>query len=143
LLAGPADGRVKMFVASRALAARAAWRDSYERGAYTPIAASGSRAGCMFAFARGAAVTCVPRLIVTLSPDGGAPLGRGVWHDTRIALADAQPLRDIFTGAMLQPVPADGGFTLDAASIFERFPVALLIPADAAFPARPALPPLP
>ena len=121
-----------MFVASRALAARAAWRDSYERGAYTPIAASGSRAGCVFAFARGhGAVTCVPRLIVTLTPDGGAPLGRGVWDDTRIALAGGRPLRDVFTGAVLQPVPADGGFTLDAAAIFERFPVALLVPADA------------
>jgi maltooligosyltrehalose synthase len=132
-----------MFVATRALAARASWRDSYERGAYTPIAASGSRAGCVFAFARGAVITCVPRLIVTLTPEGSAPLGTGVWGDTRIALADARPLRDVFTGAVLQPLPADGGFTLDAAAIFDRFPVALLIPADApalALPARPALP---
>ncbi|HEX3645097.1 MAG TPA: malto-oligosyltrehalose synthase [Vicinamibacterales bacterium] len=136
LLADRADGRVKMFVASRALAARAAWRDSYEGGAYTPMATSGSHAGCVFAFARGAAVTCVPRLIVTLTPDGGPPLGRGVWDDTRITLADARPLRDVFTGAVLQPVPSGGGFTLDAAAIFERFPVALLGPADApAFPA--------
>ena len=65
----------------------------------------------MFAFARGAAVTCVPRLIVTLSPHGAAPLGREVWNDTRIVLPDARPLRDVFTGAVLQPIPADGAFT--------------------------------
>jgi (1->4)-alpha-D-glucan 1-alpha-D-glucosylmutase len=138
LLAGRRDGRVKMFVATRALAARAAWREAYERGPYTPIAASGSRAGCVFAFARGAVLTCVPRLIVTLSPNGGAPLGREVWDDTRIALADARPLRDVFTGAVRQPVPADGAFTLDAAAVFDRFPVALLVPADV-----PDLPDLP
>jgi maltooligosyltrehalose synthase len=72
----------------------------------------------------------VPRLIVTLSQDGGAPLGRGVWDDTRIALPDARPLRDVFTGAVRQPVPVDGAFTLEAAAIFDRFPVALLVPAD-------------
>jgi hypothetical protein len=59
-----------------------------------------------------------------------------VWDDTRITLADARPLRDVFTGAVLQPVPTGGAFTLDVAAIFERFPVALLSPAEApAFPA--------
>ncbi len=144
LLAERADGRVKMFVAARALAARAALRDVYERGAYTPIAASGSRAGCVFAFARGRAVTCVPRLVATLTPDGSAPLGRAAWGDTRIVLSEAQPLHDVFTGAVLQPTATDGGFTLEAAAIFERFPVALLIPADGpALPAPPARPALP
>ena len=89
LLAERADGRVKMFVATRALAARAALRDAYERGDYTPIAASGSRAAAVFAFARGRAVTCVPRLVATLTPDGSAPLGRAAWGDTRIALGEA------------------------------------------------------
>jgi (1->4)-alpha-D-glucan 1-alpha-D-glucosylmutase len=130
LLAGRRDGRVKMFVAVRALAARAAWREAYERGPYTPIAASGARAGCVFAFARGAALTCVPRLIVTLSPNGGAPLGREVWDDTRIALPDARPLRDVFTGAVITPTPAEDGYALEAAAIFARFPVALLVPVD-------------
>ena len=46
------DGRVKLFVVHSALAARAAMRDVYERGAYMPLAASGARAECVFAFAR-------------------------------------------------------------------------------------------
>jgi (1->4)-alpha-D-glucan 1-alpha-D-glucosylmutase len=141
LLAARCDGRVKMFVATRALTARAAWRDSYERGGYTPMATSGSRAGCVFAFARGAVVTCVPRLIVTLTPDGSAPLGPSVWGDTQIALATARPLRNVFTGAVLQPVLGDSGFALDAAAVFDRFPVALLVPADDTEPfTLPALP---
>jgi hypothetical protein len=105
----------------------------HERGAYTPIAAGGSRAGCVFAVARGRAVTCVPRLVAALTPDGSAPLGRGLGQH-RIAINKAQPL-DVFTGAVLQPTATGGSFTLDAAAIFEPFP-SLLIPADG-----PALPP--
>jgi maltooligosyltrehalose synthase len=98
----------------------------------------------VFAFARGRAITCVPRLVATLTPDGSAPLGRAAWGDTRIVLSEAQPLHDVFTGAVLQPTATDGGFTLEAAAIFERFPVALLIPAnDPAIPAPPAPPALP
>ena len=146
LLAQRADGRVKMFVTNRALAARAARRDLYERGEYLPIRTSGERRGCVFAFGRGGrppgpartgpdpadlAITCVPRLIATLTPDGSVPpLGPEVWGDTRIEVRDARPLRDVFTGATLEPVRIGDGYALPAAVIFERFPVALLLPAD-------------
>ena len=56
-------------------------------------------------------------------------------------------MRDVFTGAVLTPAPAGNGYALDAAAIFDRFPVALLVPVDAseqrvgpADPAHPALP---
>ena len=130
LLAQRADGRVKMFVATRALAARAARRDLYERGEYVPIQPAGSRSDCLFAFARGTAITCVPRLIATLTPDGRPPLGPSVWGDTRIASADRRALRDVFTGAAVMPVRAGSGYVLEAAAIFERFPVALLVAAN-------------
>jgi len=122
LLARRGDGHVKLFVATRALAARAARRDLYERGDYVPIQAFGARSDCLFAFARGAAITCVPRLVATLSPDARPPLGPAVWGDTRIAVADGRCLRDVFTGAVLTPVPAEGGYTLPAAAIFAHFP---------------------
>src|SRR4051812_1133360 len=130
LLAERADGRVKMFVATRTLAARALRREIYQDGDYVPIATSGWRGGWPVAFARGPAVTCVPRLIATLSPDGTPPLGRSVWADTAIVVPDAAPLRDVFTGATLTPVHTEGGYTLAAADIFERFPVSLLVPID-------------
>ena len=41
LLDSRADGRVKMFVAHRALAARAAWRETYEQGDYRAVANGG------------------------------------------------------------------------------------------------------
>jgi maltooligosyltrehalose synthase len=120
-----------MFVAARALATRALRRDWYERGDYVPLQPSGSRSDCLFAFARGGAITCVPRLIATLTPDGRPPLGPEAWGDTHIHLADGQVLRDAFTGTELTPSLAGRGYTLAAAAIFERFPVALLMPADA------------
>ncbi|HMF94373.1 MAG TPA: malto-oligosyltrehalose synthase [Vicinamibacterales bacterium] len=136
LLAHSSDGRVKMYVMNRALAARARLRDVYEAGAYTALAAAGARRDCVFAFARGdRAITCVPRLVATLTGDGTPPLGPEAWGDTRIDLP--APLRgrmycDVFTGARL-----DAGDTLALASVFERFPVALLVPADDALPDRP------
>jgi (1->4)-alpha-D-glucan 1-alpha-D-glucosylmutase len=128
LLAERVDGRVKMFVATRALAARARRRHLYERGDYTPIQPNGSRSDCLFAFARGTAITCVPRLIATLTPDGRPPLGASVWGDTWIGVSVGEVMRDVFTGATLRPMPTETGYRLPAAAIFERFPVALLVP---------------
>jgi (1->4)-alpha-D-glucan 1-alpha-D-glucosylmutase len=130
LLAGRADGRVKMFVATRALAARALLRDAYQQADYVPIQATGWRTDCLFAFARGRAITCVPRLIATLSPDGNPPLGPSVWGDTTIDLVDGGRLRDVFTGAVLTPARTEHGLVLPASAIFERFPVALLVPIE-------------
>src|SRR5206468_5167164 len=70
LLEHRTDGRMKMFVTMRGLAARAKWRELYERGEYVPLQTSGSRRECLFAFARvrsggddrSIAMTCVPRL---------------------------------------------------------------------------------
>src|SRR5205814_9269851 len=108
LLEERADGRVKMFVAHRALKTRAALRDVYERGEYLPLQTTGARSECLFAFAResesgGAAITCVPRLVATLAPAGTAPLGDEVWSDTRIIVSDSRAVRDVFTGAIVRP----------------------------------------
>jgi (1->4)-alpha-D-glucan 1-alpha-D-glucosylmutase len=142
LIARRTDGRIKMFVMARALAARAQWREVYEHGAYVPLATSGARRDLLFAFARVGAesrcgITCVPRLIGSLMPDAsGPPLGRGVWSDTRIELPPSlvRPhgaplvLRDVFTGAQLQAESIEGRWTIPAAALFEQFPVSLLVP---------------
>jgi (1->4)-alpha-D-glucan 1-alpha-D-glucosylmutase len=134
LLEHRSDGRIKMFTMRRALAARAAERDLFERGDYQPLQTSGTRRDCVFAFARvggnAAAITCVPRLIASLVPEANCPpTGPSVWSDTRIELppdlvsrAEGRSLRDVFTGAELDVAPA-----LPAAAVFERFPVALLV----------------
>jgi len=144
-----ADGRIKMFVMTRALAARAEHRAVYEDGGYVPMQTAGSHSDCVFAFARigrdrGSAITCVPRLTSTLMPEGsGPPVGRAAWTDTRIGLppevADGT-FRDVFTGATVDADTADGGRTIQAAVLFEQFPVALLVPFDPSRPSRPSSP---
>src|SRR5262249_33809521 len=61
------DGRIKMYVMNRGLAARGEHHDLYERGEYVPLDTTGSHRECVFAFARAdggrAAITCVPRLV--------------------------------------------------------------------------------
>jgi (1->4)-alpha-D-glucan 1-alpha-D-glucosylmutase len=138
LLDSRADGRVKMFVAHRALAARAALREVYEHGDYVPLQTAGARQDCVFAFARvgagpaGVAITCVPRLVGSLMADGAAPpIGRQVWADTRIELPAgiaARTFRDTFTGATVAADEDGGVATISGAAMFERFPVALLVP---------------
>jgi len=143
LVANRTDGRIKMFVMTRALAARAQWRDVYERGEYVPLTTTGASRDCLFAFARVAAgstfaITCVPRLIGSLLPDAvGPPLGRGIWKDTRVALpascvdllAAPPAVRDVLTGTVHQAELVDGRWMMAAAALFERLPVSLLVPA--------------
>jgi (1->4)-alpha-D-glucan 1-alpha-D-glucosylmutase len=130
LLQHRSDGRVKMFVMNRALDARARLRHVYECGAYLPLAVAGTYRDRAFAFARGGrAITCVPRLIAALTSEGATlPLGPTVWSDTRLELPEAlrgRSYRDVFTG-----VTIDGGDSLALASVFDRFPVALLVADD-------------
>jgi (1->4)-alpha-D-glucan 1-alpha-D-glucosylmutase len=129
------DGRLKMFVTQRTLAERARLHGVYERGDYLPLAASGPRQDCVFAFGRSGddavAITCVPRLVATLTPDAAEPpLGRAVWSDTRIELPRAwceRRFRDAFTGATLAVREEGSSFHLAAADVFDRLPIGLLI----------------
>jgi (1->4)-alpha-D-glucan 1-alpha-D-glucosylmutase len=140
------DGRVKMFTATRALRTRASLRDVFEHGEYVPLDVTGSRRQCLFAFARvgwadgghrAAAITCVPRMIAMLTPDAAAPpLGANVWGDTKVEIprdfVSASGLCEAFTG---QVIPVDDGgetIAMSAATVFQQFPVALLVPSSAA-----------
>jgi (1->4)-alpha-D-glucan 1-alpha-D-glucosylmutase len=135
LLDQRADGRIKLFLMTRALEARAQMRTVYEHGDYVPLETAGSRRDCLFAFARrhdeGAALTCVPRLVATLTPDAASPpIGPGVWGDTRIELPPHLPhgpYRDAFTGATIDTGQDGGVITVRAGAVFDRLPVALLI----------------
>jgi (1->4)-alpha-D-glucan 1-alpha-D-glucosylmutase len=130
------DGRVKLFVTARGLHARSACRDLFERGEYVALTATGPRRESVFAFARTLdgrqAITIVPRLIAMLIPDAATlPVGRPVWGDTRVPLADARArrFRDAFTGATFDTEEIDGLPTLAVGDVLARFPVAVLLPA--------------
>jgi (1->4)-alpha-D-glucan 1-alpha-D-glucosylmutase len=144
LLEHRADGRVKMFVTMRGLAARAKWRELFACGEYVPLQTSGSRRDCLFAFARvrpggggdrSMAMICVPRLIGSLISEAmRPPLGQAVWGDTKIelppTLGSDLRFQDAFTGALVQPQLTGEGPAIAAAALFDRFPVALLVPAE-------------
>ncbi|HZR21990.1 MAG TPA: malto-oligosyltrehalose synthase [Vicinamibacterales bacterium] len=126
------DGRVKMFVAARALEARREFTPLFERGTYVPLPATGSRRECAFAFARvldgSAVITVAPRMVATLIPDATTPPIGSVWGDTRIdlspmAMQSPATWRNAFTGETM-----DAHGDLDVATLLGRFPVAMLVP---------------
>jgi (1->4)-alpha-D-glucan 1-alpha-D-glucosylmutase len=146
LLATRVDGRIKMHVMHRALQARAQFRHVFETGDYVGLETRGARKDSLFAFARrmpsssddrAMTITCVPRLIASLVPDGTTlPLGQGVWKDTRVELWGAdngspvETFREVFTGATVVPDRTATGRSINASALFDTFPVALLVPSS-------------
>jgi (1->4)-alpha-D-glucan 1-alpha-D-glucosylmutase len=138
LLESRTDGRVKLFTMVRALKTRAAFRGVFEEGAYIPLHAAGSQREHLFAFARrhrdAMTLTCVPRLVGSLLNESPtAPIGAGVWQDTRVEVPAAPGnggFRNVFTGAEVPAAEKGGDIQLDAAVLFERFPIALLVPSS-------------
>jgi (1->4)-alpha-D-glucan 1-alpha-D-glucosylmutase len=129
------DGRIKLFATTRALHARRRMPEVFERGVYVPIETAGKHHESLFAFARvhdrGMAVVCVPRLVARLTGAAARPpLGREVWEDTRILMPSVPPsaaLRHVFTGARVETHGAAGGRSVNAADLFDRIPIALLV----------------
>ena len=135
LVVAKEDGRIKLYVTHRSLCLRRDHPGLFTAGEYIPLAAEGSKAAHVFAFARrsgqSAAVIAVPRLLVRLNPDPARlPLGPETWQDTRLPLPGLDPglrWRNAFTGEILVPQPRDGQPSLAAADLFAHFPVASLI----------------
>ena len=103
------DGRIKMFVVNRCLAARVNNADLFERGSYEPLRAIGDHAQNVVAFSRktsaGKIVVIVPRLTTKIVEPKVVPMGNEIWRNTRIRLPSH--LRDlsvnnIFTGECIQ-----------------------------------------
>ena len=130
LLESARDGRVKMHVIRRALKLRERWPDVFRVGEYAPLAAHGSMAAHVVAFARShggrSAIVAVPRLVHALAGPGVPPVG-GVWADTMIpAPPAAGPVRCALTGRECAVEHAGGRAWLRARDVFEPLPVALL-----------------
>jgi len=130
LIETPQDGRAKLWIILRSLALRREHEDLFNSGDYLAVAAAGSRARHLIAFARRAGneglVAVAGRLFASLGLDAGAaPLGGAVWGDTAIELpflADGTTLTDALSGAKLT---VRGG-TLAVSQLFECLPCALL-----------------
>src|SRR5687767_9450286 len=130
------DDALKLFATMAMLRCRKDQQEMFDRGGYEAIAAHGTRAEHVFAFARTLGdrriVVAVPRLVATLAPDVDVPpLGERIWGDTMLQSNSpaGQPLRgyrNVITGRCV-PIRQDGGASLRAADVFEQFPIAMLV----------------
>ena len=122
------DGRIKLWVTSRALGFRREHASMFHTGSYMPLFATGEKQEDVCAFARSegreAALIAVPRLVYKLTGGEQRPPTGEIWGNTELpAPQGASILRDVFTGRELQP-SARG--TLLCRELFAHFPVALL-----------------
>jgi len=130
LLERPEDGRVKMYVTTRALGFRRERAELFARGEYLPLRTSGRRAESVVAFARArggeAAIAVAARFFTRLGTgrEGPLRLSAGVWGDTALPLGDLARgrFRDVFTGREF--AARDGALPL--AEVLSPLPVALL-----------------
>lgn len=123
----------KLFVIWRSLDLRKRWRGVFDKGAYTPLPAMGSRKDHVCAFGRAweknSVLTVVPRLVCGLVQGKEVlPMGLPVWGETFLPLPKAREgdgFRDIFTNEILR---VEGGNIphLKLGNILRAFPVALL-----------------
>jgi (1->4)-alpha-D-glucan 1-alpha-D-glucosylmutase len=123
------DGRIKMWVAMRALNLRAEHPAVFQSNNYVPLQATGSKAEHVVAFARvhgdEVIITAVPRLSYTLAKGREHPPIGDLWADTELALPRNVPglFWNAFTG---QVCATSAARTLSCREIFADFPVALL-----------------
>ncbi len=136
---GMVDGRIKMYLTYKALAWRKANRRMFEKGAYLPLLAVGSRADSVCAFVRRmdnvSAIVVVPRFLWLLVPgQGSMQLDKTLWEDTYLVLPEAggqAQYRNIFTDEIISVESLQGGqLGLSLFRIFSNFPAALIVNKD-------------
>jgi len=131
LVATRNDGRIKLYLTSKALNFRRENRALFESGSYLPLKVEGARTEHVCAFERsfeGSSIIVVaPRFFSRLITESERlPLGADVWLDTRIILppeSAERSYRNIFTGEI---VLTDQQLTLAVSDVLSVFPVALL-----------------
>jgi (1->4)-alpha-D-glucan 1-alpha-D-glucosylmutase len=126
------DGRIKLLVTHLCLRLRQEYPELFLEGGYSPLAAEGSRADHLFAFARQhegeSILVVVPRLPATFVRETGRAVWDGsAWGDTRLLEvpkpADARWVR-LFTG---EEIHSGDPHTLLASEALDGFPVAVLV----------------
>jgi (1->4)-alpha-D-glucan 1-alpha-D-glucosylmutase len=127
------DGRVKLYVTSRALAFRRAHAELFARGDYLPLRAEGPRATNVIAFARRSrereAITVAGRFFTRLGTSASRTFDPCAWADTILVLEE-QPgparYRDALTGREFDTLEGQGRNALRLGEVLAHLPVALL-----------------
>jgi (1->4)-alpha-D-glucan 1-alpha-D-glucosylmutase len=127
-------GAIKLRLIWQALDFRRRHPEVFEKGAYVPLLASGSKAGHVCAFARvlgkETVVAVAPRLVVGLT--GGLerwPLKDEIWLDTEVELPSGTKARgfaNALTGERVRVENGAKGSRLRVGELLESLPVALM-----------------
>jgi (1->4)-alpha-D-glucan 1-alpha-D-glucosylmutase len=122
------DGRLKLWVTSRALGLRRSRAALFEQGEYEPVAAAGPREQETVGFVRtheGRAVIAVVGRFFTRLPD--PPTGKEAWGSTLLKLpaSSAETWRDVIVGHQVKATAGQEP-RLPLAEVFRHLPVALL-----------------
>jgi (1->4)-alpha-D-glucan 1-alpha-D-glucosylmutase len=128
------DGRIKLYCTAAGLRLRRRHPDPFLAGTYQPLAAQGSRAGHVLAFAREhgrqRVIVVVPRLVAGLSGSRSSlPMGQDVWHETVLEAPAgfAQvSYTNILTGERVTPRDVDGRHVLAVADVLGSVPATIL-----------------
>ena len=137
LLTSWRDGRVKLYVTSRALRIRKTCHELFSRGDYLPLTVEGPHQDHVVAFARRWGeqwvIVAAARFFVGLTTPERPPVGEAVWRNCRLLLPAAAPSRwqDGLSGREIVGGPSG----LPLAAVFAHLPVALLRPGDDRQPA--------
>ena len=130
------DGRIKLFLTTRGLAARNYFRNVFRGGLYQPLTVTGEQSEHVIAYARHkgehTVITVVPRFLTSLVEPGTLPIGKAVWGDTAIELPGGEKAtwqNWLTTGAI---APSNSLLVRD---VLAEFPVALLVSEDHSFEA--------
>ena len=128
LIANYEDGRIKLFVITRALAAINQHSQLFQQGAYIPLEVIGQYQEHIVAFARhqrnNTAIAIVPRFLTSLVQPHTFPLGEKVWADTSIEIPQGLQAnwQDVFTK---REIPQSDAIAVGR--VLQYFPVALLL----------------
>ena len=133
LLAHPRDGRIKLYVTSRALRFRRNRQDLFAKGTYLPLASHGQRENHVLSFARTLGdqnvLILAGRFFTRLGDAKQLPIGKEAWGDTVVTLHHAFAAgwyRNIFTGERVHAEQKGNEIELSLAQAFAHLPVALL-----------------
>jgi (1->4)-alpha-D-glucan 1-alpha-D-glucosylmutase len=122
------DGRIKLYLISRALRVRASRPELFARGLYLPLDARGGESSRVIALARHRGddwiLAAVPRQVARWQSEE-APLGDFPLGDTSLSLPPEAPRR--WRDALTGETRAAEGDILSVRRLFHRFPVCLLV----------------
>jgi (1->4)-alpha-D-glucan 1-alpha-D-glucosylmutase len=125
------DGRIKLYIAYKALNTRRNYATVFREGKYLPLETSGRKSEYICAFIRSYQEACVlvaiPRFFTKLYNEDPTTVEGGMLGDGSISLPENTPRSwiNVFTGNRIK-TDADGR-TLSTAEVFGCLPVALLV----------------